>query len=216
MTQQPRGSGPDPVGDFQRWLVRSGAREISGQIASTLGLGGQGGKRGDVWEHATAPPPHDPPECAWCPWCRAARSLRESGPGLASHAAAAGEALAGLVQDAMSAVESVLAGQSRRPAAEEPGATAAPGGQRDEPAPANEAAANGAAANGTAARVTGAAEDTAGVWETATSSPPAPGGEAGPAARPGGEPGPATESGDKPGPATESGDEPGPAAQQPE
>ncbi|MBO0809655.1 MAG: hypothetical protein J2P32_15275, partial [Actinobacteria bacterium] len=120
MTQQPRGSGPDPVGDFQRWLMRSGAREISGQIASTLGLGGQSGKRGDVWENATAPPPHEPPECAWCPWCRAARSLRESGPGLASHAAAAGEALAGLVQDAMSAVESVLASQARRPGAGEP------------------------------------------------------------------------------------------------
>jgi hypothetical protein len=205
VTQQPRGSGPDPVGDFQRWLVRSGAREISGQIASTLGLGGQSGKRGDVWEHATAPPPHEPPECAWCPWCRAARTLRESGPGLASHAAAAGEALAGLVQDAMSAVESVLASQSRRPGAGETGATAAPDGQRDEPAPANGAAANGAAASGTASRVTDAAEDTAGIWETATGSPP-PGGEAGPAGPPGG----------GAGPAAESGDEPGPASQQPE
>ncbi|MBO0771879.1 MAG: hypothetical protein J2P35_10530, partial [Actinobacteria bacterium] len=200
MTQQPRGSGPDPVGDFQRWLMRSGAREISGQIASTLGLGGQGGRRGDVWEDATAPPPHEPPECAWCPWCRAARSLRESGPGLASHAAAAGEALAGLVQDAMSAVESVLASQSRRPGPGQPGA-AAPGGAHDEPAPADGAtadgaaasgaaasgaAASGAAANGTAAPAATAAEDTAGVWETATSTPPAPGDEAGPAARPGG------------------------------
>ncbi|HZC41464.1 MAG TPA: hypothetical protein VE343_12385 [Streptosporangiaceae bacterium] len=200
MTQQPRGSGPDPVGDFQRWLVRSGAREISGHIASTLGLGGQSGKRGDVWEHATAPPPHEPPECAWCPWCRAARTLRDSGPGLASHAAAAGETLAGLVQDAMSAVESVLASQSRRPGAGEPGATA-PGGAHDEPAPANTAAANGAAA-----RETTAAEDTAGVWETATSTPPAPGGEAGPA----------SESGGEAGPASESGGEAGPASQQPE
>ena len=120
MTQQPRDSGPDPIGDFQRWLVRSGARsvrkEVGGHLRSVLGLGEPGG---DVWESATSAPPDEAPECAWCPVCRAARVLRESGPGVTSQVAAASDALAGLVHDALSVVESALAGAGR---------TAGPGG----------------------------------------------------------------------------------------
>jgi hypothetical protein len=118
VTQQ-RGSAPDPIGDFQRWLVRSGARSVSrelgGHIAGAFGLGG---KPGDVWESATAPPSDEAPECAWCPVCRAARLLRVSGPGLASHVAAASDTLATLVQDAASVVESALAAAGKRPGAE--------------------------------------------------------------------------------------------------
>jgi len=118
---EPRGSGTDPIGDFQRWLVRSGARsmsrELSGHIAGAFGLGG---KSGDVWETATAPPAGEAPECAWCPVCRAARLLRVSGPGLASHVAAASDTLAGLVQDAASVVESALAAAGRRPGSDRP------------------------------------------------------------------------------------------------
>lgn len=117
MTQQ-RGSAPDPIGDFQRWLMRSGARgmtrEVSGHLTGMLGLGG---KTGDVWETATAPWPAEAPECAWCPVCRAARLLRESGPGLASHVSSASDAFAAVVQEASTVVESVLAAAGRRPGA---------------------------------------------------------------------------------------------------
>jgi hypothetical protein len=120
VTQQPRGSAPDPIGDFQRWLVRSGARSVSrelgGHIAGAFGLGG---KPGDVWENATAPPSDEAPECAWCPVCRAARLLRVSGPGLASQVAAASDTLATLVQDAASVVESALAA-GKRPGGQPP------------------------------------------------------------------------------------------------
>ena len=109
MTQEPSRSGQDPIGDFQRWLVRSGARsvsrEVGDQIRSMLGLGGG---PADVWSRATAPPADEAPECAWCPFCRAARVLRESGPGVGSQMAAAGEAVGGLARDAMSVVESAL------------------------------------------------------------------------------------------------------------
>ena len=114
MTQEPSRSGQDPIGDFQRWLVRSGARsvsrEVSDQIRSMLGLGGG---PADVWSRATAPPADEAPECAWCPFCRAARVLRESGPGVSSQMAAAGEAVGVLARDAMSVVESALGATGR-------------------------------------------------------------------------------------------------------
>ena len=110
MTQEPSRSGQDPIGDFQRWLVRSGARSVSrgvsDQIRSALGVGGA---PADVWARATVPPADEAPECAWCPFCRAARVLRESGPGVSSQMAAAGEAVGVLARDAMSVVESALA-----------------------------------------------------------------------------------------------------------
>ena len=114
MTQEPSRSGQDPIGDFQRWLVRSGtrsvSREVSDQIRSMLGVG-----RGpaDVWARATVPPADEAPECAWCPFCRAARVLRESGPGVSSQMAAAGEAVGVLARDAMSVFESALAATGR-------------------------------------------------------------------------------------------------------
>jgi hypothetical protein len=124
VTQQPKGSGPDPIGDLQRWILRSGVRGVS------RGVGGQvrtmfGGNRTttDVWEAATAPPPEEAPECAWCPICRAARMMRSSGPGLASHVAAAGDTLATVVLEAVSTVESALAAAQR--AAAENGARSA-------------------------------------------------------------------------------------------
>lgn len=115
MTQQSRGTGTDPIGDLQRWLVRSGARgvgrELGGHLRSALGMGQVSG---DVWKHATAgPPPGEAPECAWCPVCRAARMVRESRPGLVSHMAAAGDALASVMQEAVSVVEAALAATGR-------------------------------------------------------------------------------------------------------
>jgi hypothetical protein len=114
VTQEPSRSGQDPIGDFQRWIVRSGARsvsrEVSDQIRSALGVGGG---PADVWAKATVPPADEAPECAWCPFCRAARVLRESGPGVSSQMAAAGEAMGGLARDAMSVFESALAATGR-------------------------------------------------------------------------------------------------------
>jgi hypothetical protein len=114
VTQEPSRSGQDPIGDFQRWLLRSGARsvsrEVSDQIRSALGVGGA---PADVWSKATAPPADEAPECAWCPICRAARVLRESGPGVSSQMSAAGEAMGTLARDAMSVFESALTATGR-------------------------------------------------------------------------------------------------------
>jgi len=109
VTDDTRSSGGDPIGDFQRWLMRSSARslsrELKGQARRTFG----GGSGRDVWEAATAEPITDEaPECAWCPVCRAARRLRQSGPGLASHVAGAGDALLSVAQDTLSAFEATM------------------------------------------------------------------------------------------------------------
>jgi hypothetical protein len=122
VTDDTRSSGSDPIGDFQRWLMRSGARslsrELKGQARRTFG----GGSGRDVWEAATEEPiPGEAPECAWCPVCRAARRVRQSGPGLASHMAGAGDALLTVAQDTLSAFEATLstrppeAGRESRP-----------------------------------------------------------------------------------------------------
>ena len=124
MTQEPSRSGQDPIGDFQRWIFRSGARglsrEVTDQFKSALG---RSGGPADVWARATAPPPTEAPECAWCPFCRAARVLRESGPGVSSQMAAASEAMTVLAQDTLSFFESALAATGRAAAK----ATAGPG-----------------------------------------------------------------------------------------
>ena len=124
MTQEPSRSGQDPIGDFQRWIFRSGARglsrEVTDQIKSALG---RSGGPAEVWARATAPPPTEAPECAWCPFCRAARVLRESGPGVSSQMAAASEAMTVLAQDTLSFFESALAATGRAAAK----ATAGPG-----------------------------------------------------------------------------------------
>jgi hypothetical protein len=113
VTQDSRPQGSDPVGDFQRWLMRSGARgfgrEMRGNIRKTFGYGEAG--RDDVWESATNEPEGggEPPECEWCPLCRAARKMRDSGPGLGSHLSSAGGIFATVIQDAVDAFEAVVA-----------------------------------------------------------------------------------------------------------
>ena len=113
--------GSDPMGDFQRWLMRTGAksigRDVASRVRSTLG-GGGGAKQGDIWDTATTEEPADePPECQWCPICRAARKYRDSGgtgpaPG---QFAGVGDTLAGLTRDAFSLFDSALRA-SQRPA----------------------------------------------------------------------------------------------------
>jgi hypothetical protein len=108
-----RDSQPDPVGDLQRWLMRSGARSLSkdmtGQIRRVLGQDAP--KSSDVWDTATSRPADEAPECAWCPFCRAARMLRHSrepGGGVGTYVAGASDALAAVVQEAYSAFEAAM------------------------------------------------------------------------------------------------------------
>jgi hypothetical protein len=127
VTQEPSRSGQDPIGDFQRWLIRSGtrglSREVSDQLRSVLG---RSGGPADVWARATVPPSDEAPECAWCPLCRAARVLRESGPGVSSQMAAAGEAVNVLAHDALSVFESALGATGRAAARASAGPGQAP------------------------------------------------------------------------------------------
>jgi hypothetical protein len=109
MSTQP---GSDPIGDFQRWMMKAGAksigREVAGRVKSTLG-GKSSVKSADVWETATTEELTDePPECQWCPICRAARRYRDSGGTSGSQFAGVGDTLAGLTRDAFSLFDAAL------------------------------------------------------------------------------------------------------------
>jgi hypothetical protein len=107
-----RNAGTDITGEIQRWLIRSGARnmrrELTGQFRRTFNRAEQD----NVWGVATTEPPPGPsgeaPECAWCPVCRAARRIRESGPGVGGQLAGAGDVVASAVQEALSAFDAAL------------------------------------------------------------------------------------------------------------
>jgi hypothetical protein len=125
----PGGSGPDLIGDFQRWLLRTGARGMSRQLTHQVrtALGRNQEPSGDVWETATTEPlPGEAPECAWCPLCRAARLVRDAKPGRDTRVTAVGDALNTVVQDAVSVLEAALAATGR---------AAGPNGRKDETGP---------------------------------------------------------------------------------
>ena len=129
MTQQTQPPRPDPIGDFQRWLMKSGAkglgREVRGNLRKTFGR--PSGE--DVWSQATREEPDEPPECEWCPICRAARKYRDStGPGVGGHLTGAGDAFASVVSDAFSAVESALSVVRTPSAPKTPSGSPAPSG----------------------------------------------------------------------------------------
>jgi hypothetical protein len=99
-------------GDLQRWFIRQSAKnmrnQISGQVRRTLGGGRE---NSDVWDTATneiPPEVGESPECQWCPICRAARRMRDSGPGIGDQISGAGDVVASAVQDAISALDSLL------------------------------------------------------------------------------------------------------------
>lgn len=113
MTEDDRAPRRDPVYEFQRWLMRNGVRSVGRELKGTVSRTFGGGRQdaGDIWETATTEPPPgvgEAPECAWCPVCRAARRFRDSGPGIASHVAGAGDALLTVAQDTLAAFEATL------------------------------------------------------------------------------------------------------------
>ena len=120
----------DPVADFQRWLMKAGARSMANQVAGQVKrtLGTERRDSGDVWDTATnEPPPSEAPECQWCPVCQAARAARlGSGSGLGAQLANAGGALASVVQDAFTVFEQAMKTQDQNRSAERPG-TSRPG-----------------------------------------------------------------------------------------
>jgi hypothetical protein len=126
--RQPRPG--DPVADFQRWLMKAGARSMANQVAGQVKrtLGTERRDSGDVWDTATnEPPPNEAPECQWCPVCQAARAARlGGGSGLGAQLANAGGALASVVQDAFSVFEQAMKTQDQNRSAERPG-TSRPG-----------------------------------------------------------------------------------------
>jgi hypothetical protein len=119
------GKGVDVFGDLQRWFIRQSAknmrREISGQVRRTLGGGRE---TSDVWDTATneiPPEVGESPECQWCPICRAARRMRDSGPGIGDQLSGAGDVVASAVQDAISALDSLLSKAGTGPTRESTG-----------------------------------------------------------------------------------------------
>jgi len=115
----------DPLADFQRWLMRAGARSMANQVADQVRrtVGQERRYRGDVWDTATnEPPPEESPECQWCPICQAARAARLSGPGLMSSVVDVGGALAGMAQDALAAFEQIMKAQDQNRSTERTGA----------------------------------------------------------------------------------------------
>jgi hypothetical protein len=117
--------GSDPVADFQRWLMKAGARSMANQVADQVKrtIGAERRDSGDVWDTATnEPPPSEPPECQWCPVCQAARAARTgTAGGLGASLANAGGVLASVVQDAFSAFEQVLKTQDQNHSTERSG-----------------------------------------------------------------------------------------------
>ena len=143
MAERDSDPAPDPVGDFQRWLMRAGARsvsrEVSGRVRRTLG--GEGSDR-DVWDKATSEPESgEHLQCfPWCPICSAARLARDSGPG--APIVAVGDTLSSVVQGAFGAFEAVVK-------ATEPTATTEPTGAKPPATKALETKAPGTKAPGT-------------------------------------------------------------------
>jgi hypothetical protein len=130
----------DPVVDFQRWLMKAGARSMANQVADQVKrtIGAERRDSGDVWDTATnEPPPNEAPECQWCPVCQAARAARVGGAsGLGAALSGAGTVLSSVVQDAFSVFEQVMKTQDQnqnrsaeRTGTPRPGTGASDGGE---------------------------------------------------------------------------------------
>jgi hypothetical protein len=112
--------------------------QFEDQVRRTLG--GRRPDKGDVWDIATTEiPPEvgEAPECQWCPVCRAARRMRDAGPGLTGQLSGAGDVVASAVQDAIRGLDALLAKATR---GGEPDSSA-----DEAPGPADDAASGSAA-----------------------------------------------------------------------
>jgi hypothetical protein len=203
---QPGGSGNDMIGDFQRWLLRAGARGMSRELADQVRTAlGKNQQTGDVWETATTEPlPGEAPECAWCPLCRAARLVREAKPTRDTRVAAVGDALTTVVQDAVSVLEAALAATNRSGTA--PNGRGADTGPGTRGFPAAGSAAAQAPPAGSAAAQAAPASPGAPASPAGPGAPASPAGDAEPEA--GGPAASATGGQAAPGPAEESPHEP--------
>ena len=127
--------GSDPVADFQRWLMKAGARSMANQVADQVKrtIGTERRDSGDVWDTATNEvPPTEPPECQWCPICQAARAARMGGAGgIGASLANAGGLLASVVQDAFSAFGEAMKTQDQNQSTERPGVSPPRNGASD-------------------------------------------------------------------------------------
>jgi hypothetical protein len=135
VTERSGEPGSDPVGEFQRWLMRAGARGLSREVADKVRNTIQPGRnRGDVWETAVSEPVGESPECQWCPICRAARQFRDSGPNLGSRVAGVSDTLVGFAAEAASMFDAALKAGSAgpRPATARPGASRPDNGRSDD------------------------------------------------------------------------------------
>jgi hypothetical protein len=158
--------GSDPIGDFQRWLMKAGAKSIGRDVADRVRstVGGRQNTHASVWETATTEDPVDePPECQWCPICRAARRYRDGGgssPTLSGQFAGVGDTLAGLTRDAFSLFESAMRTPPRS-AASRPGASgpSAPSAPSSGPSPSPQQRGSGGAGRTGQDRATGRAAD---------------------------------------------------------
>lgn len=171
MTERGGEPGSDPISEFQRRLMRAGARgvarEVADKVRNTLGTTNS---RSDVWETATGEQAGDEaPECAWCPICRAARMLRVSGPGIGSHLADVGDTLAGMAQDAMSVFEAAIKAQQAAGNRPPPGDNRSPSANRTPSANGTPAAGGTGAAT---AQAGGASSDDGPVVGTGTAGRP--------------------------------------------
>ena len=128
----------DPVADFQRWLIKAGARSMANQVADQVKrtIGAERRDSGDVWDTATNEvPPNEAPECQWCPVCQAARAARVGGAsGLGAALSGAGTVLSSVVQDAFSVFEQAMKAQDQNRSTERtgtprPGTGASDGGE---------------------------------------------------------------------------------------
>ena len=177
-TSDQQGKGVDVFGDLQRWFIRQSAknmrREISGQVRRTFG-GSQ--PSSDVWDTATneiPPEVGESPECQWCPICRAARRMRDSGPGIGGQLSGAGDVVASAVQDAISALDSLLSkAGGTGPGKENPARDSATGNGPVADSGRSESTSQGSAPSGTPGTPGPSADSGAASWPGSASPPSA-------------------------------------------
>jgi hypothetical protein len=102
--------------EIQRWLIRTGARNVRDELGDQVKKAFRGQDRAsDTWAKATTEPPRaadEAPECAWCPFCRAARRIAQARADASGHAGPklsdATDLMANAARDAFATLDSIL------------------------------------------------------------------------------------------------------------